>query len=644
MCARFRLVRPILVLVLFTAASLSAAERPRPGTAELRARLMPVYQELVGDVTYINFVDQLATQDQDPAFVDQYLRFLPISPEVLLELDMIAKRYEHMVPEHIVRWHLRWVQLNEELARDHFGDREVDEILERLRPQVLVPPEQTVADIVAPGTGPLRGATVGTNRNSAATFGTTPVSYQGEIQIVVNPNNPMQLVSSANSFDSSPAACDHGTQAIFYSSDGGVTWGYTCAPDLADWNASGLSTFPACANPFGSDPALAWSTNGDVFLEYLFLCGSGTTRYAIVVARSTDGGVTWAPHGVVINSWATPGVIEDKQFYEIDENAGSPFEGRHYTCWDRSNNERFAFSTDNGVNWTEVDLPNTPGFDLGCEIAVEKNGTVHVIYDSLTCAATCSNEEMYYMQSTDGGATWSTPLEIVDFNLVGFSNANLPGPQNRRGINPFGAIDVDNSGGPCDGHLYVTFSDWTAGGAATTDVWLIRSTDDGANWSAPLRINDDGAGGNAQFHPFLVVDQSNGDVIVSWHDARNDVANRAVDFFVARSTDCGLSMEPNIQASQPSAEFNNAGISSTNLNTFSNTLANVNQHGEYMGLDVLNGTAYLAWSDSRHFFPASTGDPQRENVGFAAVSFVDPTIFADGFESGDVSAWTFAVP
>jgi subtilisin-like proprotein convertase family protein len=40
-----------------------------------------------------------------------------------------------------------------------------------------------------------------------------------------------------------------------------------------------------------------------------------------------------------------------------------------------------------------------------------------------------------------------------------------------------------------------------------------------------------------------------------------------------------------------------------------------------MGLDVKNGKAYIAWVDTRHFYPGSSTNTQKENVGFAVVDF-----------------------
>jgi hypothetical protein len=406
---------------------------------------------------------------------------------------------------------------------------------------------------------------------------------------------------------------DRFAQSIFYTADGGETWQHTCSPAESAYGMTCSVTLPTV---FGSDPAVWWDASGNAYFENMLICstlGLFNINYAIVVAKSSDGGATWTGQGVVIDNWGT-GTIEDKNFYAIDRWLSSPYNGRHYTCWDRANNEKFAWSADSGATWTEVNLPNIAGgTDLGCEIAVEDSGRVHVVFDTLTCSgSTCSNERMFHTVSTDGGASWSTPVLVRDLDLVSFSGANTPGPQDSRGINPFGSVDVDSTGGTCDGIVYAAFSDFTTGTAENTDVFLSRSLDGGATWQTPVRMNDDGAGGNAQFHPFMAVDQSTGDVIAAWHDARNDVNNNAVDIYLARSTDCGQTFEANIQVTKPSSEFNNSGISSSNLNTSDNPGANANQAGEYLGLDVLNGTAYVAWTDTRHFFPSFTGESQKE--------------------------------
>jgi len=547
----------------------------------------------------------------DRAAVDAFLKRMPLSPLEFLQIDMEVRHYEIFIPEYILKLHVRWVELNEKRARELYGDEKVDQWLSGW-------PVDTGRDELGDWGIWNKVVTVGTNRDVASTATPAPTDYDGEIQIAVNPHNLNQMVAAANTFGSSAACNNQATQAIFYSSDGGTTWSHTCAPSN---NVMALGT---CSGTiFGSDPAVTWNDSNEVFLNYMLLCGTATTtQYSMVLARSADGGATWVKQGVIKNSWAT-GTGEDKNFYAIDTTPTSPFYGRHYTCWDRDNNEKMAFSSNNGATWTEVDIPTAPvgGIDLGCELAVQKNGTVHIVWDSLACGATCTDERMWYSRSTNGGVSWSAPIQVHDHNLTGFSNANSPPAEDARSIGPMGAVDVDNSGGACDGTLYATFGDFASGTVADTDVWVTRSTNNGATWSAPVKVNDDGLAGRTQFHPFLQVDQSNGNVVVVWHDARNDVNNRKVEIFTARSTNCGVSFEANVKVSQPSAEFNNSGISTTDENTTDNPNRNPNQYGEYMGLDVKSNKAYLAWCDTRQFFPGSATNAQKENLGFAVVDF-----------------------
>ncbi len=577
--------------------------------AHARVELQPLYDSLKLDAKFHDFQKQLAGNMDRPEVVDRYLQYMPISPLEYLVIDMRTRHYEVAIPRFLFEWHLRWIQLHEADARAIYGDNYVDSVLAGV-------PVETEG-----GEGGLATrVSVGTNRNVASTYSPAPETFQGEIQVAVNPNNPNQIVAAANTWDTMGGACAGGIQAIFWSSDGGANWGYTCAPGQSAY--SGLS---CNGTVYGSDPAIYWDNSNNVYINHMLICAVGNNTYtSMVVARSTNGGASWSGRGVVKNSWVTQN-FEDKNFFVIDNNTSSPYYQRQYSCWDRNNNEKSAYSTNGGSSWTEVDLP-TPsggGYDLGCDLATQKNGTVHVIFDTLTCGSTCTAERTFYTKSTNGGASWSTPVLVKSHNLVGFSNNSNPSAQDNRGIGVLGAIDVDNSGGACDGTLYAAFGDLTSSSSSvnTADVYVSRSTNGGASWSTPVKVNDDGLSNRIQFHPFLVVDQSNGQVVVAWHDARNDSNNRKVDYYVARSTDCGQTFSANQQVSAPTSEFNNSSISYSDENTSDNPNANPNQYGEYLGLDAQNCKAYMSWTDTRHYFPSYTSESQAENLGFAIVDF-----------------------
>ncbi|HSN88124.1 MAG TPA: hypothetical protein VL025_15300, partial [Thermoanaerobaculia bacterium] len=183
---------------------------------------------------------------------------MPLSPLEYLQIDMEVKHYEVFVARYMQQLHVRWVKLNEELARDYYGDEKVSQWLSGW-------PVDTGEEILD-----FDKATAGTNRNAASTDSPAPDGYDGEIQIAVNHRNTNQMVAAANTFGNAGAACNNNaTQAVFYSSNGGTTWDYTCAPSN---NVFALGT--CSGTVFGSDPALYWNDNNEVFLNYMLLCGT----------------------------------------------------------------------------------------------------------------------------------------------------------------------------------------------------------------------------------------------------------------------------------------------------------------------------------------------------------------------------------
>jgi len=611
------------ISLLGLAVAAVAAEKDGLSATERRRLLLPVYERVRQDAGLVALEPGRLGRMNDAAAVEAYLRALPLSPRELLQIDMDVRRYEVAVPRFLEEWHVQWMRLHELEARKLYGSALVDAKLSGRSATPLVHEGGEESSLT------LKAA--GLDANLAATSVPAPEEYQGEVQIAANPLNTAQVVAAANTWDAMAGACAGGIQAVFYSSDGGVTWNYTCAPGVSAYPALG-----ACAGTvFGSDPALSWNDANEVFLNYMLLCSAGfSLDFSLVVAKSSDGGATWSGQGVVKNSWNTAN-IEDKNFYAIDNSPSSPYYGRHYVCWDRNNNEKLAYSSDGGTTWTEVNLPDVAGsLDLGCDVAVQKNGKVHVAFDTLTCGAVnCTNERLFYTKSTDGGATWTAALQLRDYNLTGFSGTNCPDPQDDRCIGPFGAIDVDRSGGACNDNLFVTYTDFDAGGTVDdSDVWVIRSTDNGASWGAPVRVNDGGYGltGEAQFNATLAVDQYDGEVVVAFQDARLDPNNREVTLRAATSRDCGLTFGNDVKLTSGGGggaiEFNNNTIGYSDENTIDNVDFNPNQYGEYIGLDVQGSKAYVAWTDTRHFFPAFTTESQKENIAADTLNLLKPVV------------------
>lgn len=574
-----------------------------------REEKIELYSRTLQDVTLRDLIQRYSEHPEDTILRTELLRRIPLSPLDMFQLRMELSFHEYVIPREVYAFHQDWLKVHEGLTRNNR--------------EGMLKPLNFYVELENGTGGQSLAPVVGTNRDVAYTNNPPPTEYQGEVQGAVDRTNPNRLIAGANTWDA-PGSCDQ-TQAIFYSSNGGTSWGYTCAPSVGAYGQS----CPGGGIVFGSDPEIEWNDAGNAYFNYMLLCcdiscqfGFSLPTSAIAVAQSTNGGATWTGKALISNHLNNTNNFDDKEFYAIDNNPSSPYYGRHYSCWDINNNEVIAYSTNGGSTWTQVDLPNK-NLDLGCEMAIGDNGTVYLVWDSLTCGQqTCTAEASYFTKSTNGGVSWSTPVQVVNHNLVSFSGSNKPPVEDQRGINPFGAIDRDNNpNSSCYGTLYFAYTDYPNGGnAAQSNIYVKRSTNDGATWGAAVKVNDDSTT-RTQWHPFLTVDPTDGSVIVGWHDARNDPNNKKTDYYLARSVDCGLTWEGNIKVSQPSSEFNNSTISYTDENSGDNTNSNPNQYGEYLGVDAYNRMAYMFWTDSRQFYPGSTGNTQKENVGFATVTF-----------------------
>ncbi len=388
---------------------------------------------------------------------------------------------------------------------------------------------------------------------------------------------------------------------------------WTSADFGSSWNLSSFSPSPQFSNAVvygGGDPNFVYDGNGRLYYSWINLFQkssiSDSIFWALYWAYSDDHGVTWQQSpkkaiGLSKNDGGLPNinslVVRDKQWMAADVNPSSPhynsvyctfLEGNPLTGssyiglrYKRANDVEFTQSTINvsGFNWVFVQFGN---------VAVTNDGVVHVTFFASPNSQTY---HMYHCSSTDGGLTFSAPAEVTQANVPSFTawdpDPNLTGVSLQR-FYPSCYLASDNSGGPNDGSLYLT---WTANGVDTTesyglDIWLSRSRDGGDTWSTPMIVNNDGDPQQHQFYSSIFVD-SEGDVMLGWYDRRDDVANIATDYYIGISTDGGITFS-NIKANLTPTLFSTVG---NNNNGFG--------IGEYTQVLGSPGSVIPFWSDGR---------------------------------------------
>jgi len=149
------------------------------------------------------------------------------------------------------------------------------------------------------------------------------------------------------------------------STDGGGTWTHGFLP--------GLTTYSNPPGPYdrATDPSIAYDPKHDVWLAQT-LGMFGSTGAAVVVNRSTDGGLTWSnPVTILAQTGA------DKNWIVCDTWAASPFYGNCYAEWDDnfSGNTLFmSTSTDGGKTWKTASSPGASV--IGGQPVVQPNGKI----------------------------------------------------------------------------------------------------------------------------------------------------------------------------------------------------------------------------------------------------------------------------
>ena len=435
--------------------------------------------------------------------------------------------------------------------------------------------------------------------------------YQSEVSIAVNPTNPLNLVSGSN--DPSTGGTD-----AYFSTNGGTTWQFRPLP-LTVGGTTFLRT---------TDPAVGFDRLGVAYFAYEVL--DANDNGANVMARSTDGGNTWT--AVLV----TPaGSLADKEYIGIGPDRANPSVDRIYMGWQVAGTGRQLVSSSlDGVTWSAPVQVNAGAADVGInsQIAVDSKGEVYFSWQQF--GTTPGVSAVSFSRSLDGGLTWSAPTTPVTTNISPFNDPISGGlylipAQPTRGVGAHLSLDVDRSGGPNDGRIYMSIMDQADrdGNAATahdnTDVVLLYSSDQGTTWSTPQRVNDD-ATSTSQFFPWMRVDQTNGFVTLSWYDARNDVANnQKVETYITTSIDGGKSFQPNVKVASAQSD-----------QSLANPARDPNQYGDYSGLAVYNNVAHPVWTDSRNLtnpdvFTATviialtTTPSSGTSVGTALPIFVD---------------------
>jgi hypothetical protein len=336
--------------------------------------------------------------------------------------------------------------------------------------------------------------------------GTSCFNPQNEQNIVVNPTNPLNIVTSANDYRFGSYGC-----WAYVTMDGGATWQDVVIPGwTSPTGGSGLFAKSMC----GGDPALAFAPDGTLYYSGVTwnFDKFPRTLSGVAVSSSNDGGLTWSAPSMV-HYEATGTVFNDKPWISVGN------DGTVYETWTKfylgpkglgyiRSPIVMASSRNGGKSWSSVKEVSDPAhpYTQGSQVAQAPDGALYVTYNAASPSSGYNTDALVVARSTNGGRTWATSEVARIYDDLDCYPIQEPGAQDRPTltneqfrmmVNPSLAID------PTNGTLAVSWADdqgagtcgqggTTFSGVTSNQVKLITSAD-GTNWSSVRTITSTSA-------------------------------------------------------------------------------------------------------------------------------------------------------
>jgi photosystem II stability/assembly factor-like uncharacterized protein len=311
-----------------------------------------------------------------------------------------------------------------------------------------------------------------------------------QASIAIHPKNTQNMVVAV-----SPGM-------VYYTLDGGATWTHT-------------SEVPVV----GEQEDMQLLSDGHGTFYYLQTNGSGSTSCFL-----SHDGKTWEKGMPVATN-------EGKQSARVGATTdakGSLYVT--YTQFDTYPSEDAACrssiwmtKSSNGKKWsTPKEISQTAG---RCnDIQHAASGSLAAIAaDGKSYVAWLTGQTIFMDRSFDGSMWLSNDIAIT--RLKADPSYSEP------------ILLIDRAKGPRTGSLYMAWSD-NRSGQGDADVWFIRSTNYGDNWTSPLRINDDPT--DQQYQPAMAIDPATGLLYILYFDRRaSEGAGLMTEVYLAWSNDGG---------------------------------------------------------------------------------------------------------
>jgi hypothetical protein len=254
------------------------------------------------------------------------------------------------------------------------------------------------------------------------------------------------------------------------------------------------------------------------------------------------------------NNWMAPVIVSkqssttfsDKEQVWADNASSSPFFGNVYVCWASFRGQEkghaapapliVATSTDGGNTWTQKQVTAAANNGQiqpldGCTIRTDSQGNVSVF--GIGTDPTTKQHFEFLVRSTDGGQSWSRPIQIpgavthpgeFDPVLGRPVEDGIAGARNDLTTAP--SVDIANGAPDGSGATDRIVLTYVSGTTAAPHVVFRESTDSGNTWSTPRNIE---TGGDFGYYTAPAISPNGQDVYVVYNAFTTPFRNNTTD-------------------------------------------------------------------------------------------------------------------
>ena len=392
-----------------------------------------------------------------------------------------------------------------------------------------------------------------------------PTNKQNEPSIAVNPINADRLIAGSNDEQRQPPCgpgpvrgddapqsdCSFfpgvGTDGVYTSSDGGMTWtNRGLLDDQPSWKSSPYVSDGDPVIVYGPRPksggGFSYSSGARAYYVGLASYKEGQSPFnankapeLIVVSYSDDNGATWSAP-VRATTKDNPNTFNDKNSAWADDNPSSPYFGRLYVGFTEFRsatgsgygNEPVAVarSLDGGRSFGAPQQLSPAGNNgtgngrQGSDIMTGPDGSVYVIFEQGSAQVVAI--------SRDGGTSYAKARPVGPVTDI---DDPIPGANFRTDSFPSIATDPRKDSRR-------VYASWTTKIGARGQTVVATSTDRGVSWSAPKRVSS-GAEGYDFFDSLDVAPSGRVDVgfqaLKAVNPSKFGTGNAAIDAYYASS-------------------------------------------------------------------------------------------------------------